>query len=259
MLLSPLALAAANPTQSSHSGQLLLQLLERGHTQAVHIHAGQGAKHYAVVECGGGLPCHKAFNENFPLPASITRLQGLVLAFDVRFGHDYEWGCRGKLGGMFIGEGSASAGNYLEHGSSARVMWDGPRPSNAFLPGAYGYVYVPKGTERAQPPALQPDSDTGATPFKADFAGMFTTERWHRVELGVRLNTFDSNNRPRNDGRLMLYVDGREAELGGVIWRVRPGDTFRLVRMSIFHGGGCHATRSSELRLRNLRVHEWRN
>lgn len=192
--------------------------------------------------------------------------QSVVARFQVKFDTGFEWGCRGKVGGLFVGTGDASGGHSSEHGASARLMWDGPTRTG------YAYVYVPEGSRHMQPQELRvppPSSDgkeTGNHVWRNDpfLVGKFADHNWHDVALGIKLNSFTkgANNR---DGALWLQIDGATKLLPGVVWRKRPGIGISKFQVRVFHGGpegppkkgGCDSTKTSTLRVRNVQLWSW--
>lgn len=177
-----------------HTGASLA-VLEQGPLD-IHIRGGAGA--------GTGMA---NFSKNYtgrPFPYRGN----MVLAFDILFHPGFEWSCRGKVGGLYVGTGTASGGNYSPDAASHRLMWEG-----AGTP--FSYVYVPQGSHAQQPPQLGRVSRYGQAVFQQDFQGALRTGTWHRVELGVRLNTVG-----RADGALLLGVDGKTRVLEGVVWRL---------------------------------------
>lgn len=174
----------------------------------------------------------------------LRRKGGIVAAFDIFFQPGFEWSCRGKVGGLFVGTGAASGGRYSTDGASHRLMWEGNGD-------AFSYVYVPLNSYDRQPPALRRVRSYGQGVFEDDFRGALKTGVWHHVELGVRLNSVG-----RSDGALLLSVDGKTRVLEGVMWRYQDLD-IQGFHINVFHGGGCLATRNSSLTLKNIETREW--
>lgn len=180
----------------------------------------------------------KTYTNGFPMQT------GAVVAFEIMFHPGYEWSCRGKVGGLYIGTGKATGGDYSPTGSTHRLMWG--TDGNAF-----SYVYVPAGTQSRQPAPLNTTRNYGQGVFESDFKRAFTTGKWHHVELGVRLNTPG-----KTDGAMMLSIDGKTRTLDGILWRPSNQDV-RSFRLNAFHGGGCLATRLSKFSMRNITLHHW--
>lgn len=215
---------------SNHTGAVLATYDARLN---VAIRAGTGA--------GGGKSFGKSYGGR-PFPAA----NALVVSFDIFFAPGFEWGCRGKVGGLYVGTGSASGCNYSTNGASHRLMWEGDGTP-------FAYVYIPQGTAGRQPRELASPSSCGQGVFKKDFARMFTTGKWFHVELGIKLNAPGAA-----DGQLMLSVDGKSRTLGGVVWRTSnlPITSFRF---NVFHGGPCKATKNSAMQLANVKAHAWKD
>lgn len=174
---------------------------------------------------------------------------GCVMSFDVKFEKGFEWGCRGKIGGLFVGPGEADGGERSKNGASFRVMWSSDGS-------AYGYVYVPKGSEDLQPPELAHFVIKGHDILKDKYRHAFARPNWHRVELGLKLNSF-SRGRPNSDGELVLGVGGEKHHLKGVVWRLYEEIGIDAFTLGLFHGGPCKATRTSHSNVRNIVVYPW--
>lgn len=192
---------------------------------------------------GSGSGNH-AYNRGFegrPFPITTG---GIILSFDVWFAKGFEWGCRGKIGGLVVGTGRSAGGDFSDNGASARVMWDRDG-------GSYVYVYVPAGTAGQQPAPVRPRGDNGGIVWQPQYRRVFRTDTWHRVDLGIKLNTPG-----RYDGRLLFAVDGVTNVLDDILWR--KGDySIRMFALGVFHGGGCEATRESTMAIKNIRVYKW--
>ena len=215
---------------SGRAGKLL-GTLERGPMVAT-ILAGSGA--------GNGVARFSKTYMGAPFPLRA----GAVVTFELFFHPGFEWSCRGKIGGLYIGTGKASGGNYSTNGASHRLMWESEGD-------AFSYVYVPSGTQARQPPALSSVRQYGQGVFESDFKRALATNQWNKIELGVRLNGVG-----QTDGQLLLGVNGKVRVLSGVTWRTSALD-IRAFHINVFHGGGCSATRQSKVSFRNIEVHDW--
>lgn len=197
---------------------------------------------------------HAGFREHLGRPFPTTR--GIVLQFSVFFEPNFEWGCGGKIGGLFMGTSGGGGGDHQAYASSARVMWqkDG---------GAIAYVYVPKGTERQQRvPELRAPGAYGTGLFKNEYANAFTTGAWHTVQIGIKPNTLNAS-----DGELFFSI-GREGKamkgrlLRGIRWwqplpNISANRSITRLEMNLFHGGPCWAQRHSVSRYKNIKVGYW--
>lgn len=206
---------------------------------SVHIRAGMGhGRRHAHFE---------RFDSRAVFP---VRRGGLLVSFQVKFHKGFEWGCRGKIGGIFVGTGQASGFRQSKRGASHRVMWDSDG-------GAHAYVYVPKGSVRLQPPELDQRTADGQSVWLEDFAGALRKpDAWHDVRLGVKLNSV-RNGVPRNDGKMLLRINGLERVLDGVVWRLFDDVAIESFVINVFHGGPCHATRGSTLEIRRVKATSW--
>lgn len=182
--------------------------------------------------------------EPFPLDG------GCIVTFEANFERGFEWGCRGKVGGLFVGTGPADDGEHSRRGASLRLMWDEGG-------GAYAYVYVPSGTYDDQPSPLDERVDSGQSLFKDDFKRALAGAGWHTVTLGLKLNSVGRRGRPNADGQLLFGIDGVERTMSDVVWRVDDDLQVEQFVLSVFHGGGCRARRTSHSNYRNVRVYRW--
>jgi hypothetical protein len=190
------------------------------------------------IRPGMGNGAQHAFARSFtgrPFPFAKTA----VATFDVMFKSGFEWGCRGKLGGLFVGSGAASGGRHTDGAASMRVCWN----KNG---GAFTYVYVPDGTQNAQP--FRPNGTFGVSLWEREFASVFRYDTWHRIELGMVLNTPG-----QRDGSMYMAIDGVRQTMTGITWR-KAAQPVSLFKLGIFHGGPCRATKNSALSVRNLSV-----
>lgn len=208
-------------------GALIDTLLE-GTLQA-NIKPGQGA--------GKGHALDKKFRTALP--------DAVIAVFQVNFASGFEWGCKGKIGGLKVGPGTSSGCNYSSNGASNRLMWNAGG-------GAYSYVYIPQGSEGRQPKELSSPPNCGQDVWKEDFAGVFKTGTWHTIRLGIKLNTPGSA-----DGKLLFGVDGTVKTLSGVVWRLDSGIKIEGFDVAVFHGGPCSANESSSVQIRNIKVYKW--
>lgn len=204
-----------------------------------------------AIKAGMGHGTRHAYFQKFKEPPVFPQTRGgIIMRFQVKFHPGFEWGCRGKLGGMFMGTGSASAFQQSKRGASHRIMWDAGG-------GAHAYVYVPKGSEHLQPPELSNRKPAGQEVWLRDFAGKLNKFGvWHTVELGVKLNSV-KNGVPRADGKMMLRIGKLTKMLNKVVWRLYDDVAVEHFVISVFHGGPCKATRYSKLEVRKVGAHAW--
>lgn len=199
-----------------------------------------------VIEAGTGAGSGKSFSKNFS--GSPFPMQACVVTFEIMFDKGFEFGCRGKVGGLFVGTGSASGCNYSKDGASLRMMWEAGPPSTAFA-----YTYVPDGSQKIQPRELSEVTRCGQDATDKKFGAKMTPGNWYRIELGIKLNTVG-----KKDGVLYMAFENDSVVVNGVTWRTQniPITKFSY---NVFHGGPCNATRRSTLQLRNVEVHQWKD
>lgn len=200
-----------------------------------------------VLEPGTGAGKGKSFSKQFkgaPFP-----LQSCVATFDVMFEKGFDFGCRGKVGGLFVGNGVASGCRHSKDGASLRLMWEGSKEPVVAFP----YTYVSDGTLEKQPKELAKKVNCGQDPSAKKFGAKMTTGVWYHIEIGIKLNTVG-----KNDGVLYMGFGNDTFVLDGVIWRTQnvPITKFDI---NSFLGGGCSTTRKSTLNLRNVEIHAWKD
>lgn len=204
----------------------------------------------ASIQPGMGADGSHALHTTFPFQS----MEGAVVSFDLRPDASFEWGpCGGKIAGFFVGPGKASDKKHSVDGFSYRLLWAGSGD-------AEGYVYTPVGYEAVQPEGLQKPMvarDGGAKLFKKDFKGALRRGAWNKVEMGVRLNTFDAEGKPKRDGVLMMAINCKVRFISGAIIRTNPTFSIRDFRLAVFHGGDCDATKASTLDFQNIRLWKW--
>lgn len=195
---------------------------------------------------GPGRHAYQRVFRDAPFPVGG---EGCVATFEAQFDRGFEWGCRGKVGGLSVGPGESGGGEHSRRGASLRLMWDEGG-------GAYAYVYVPSGTYGMQPAPLDERMPKGQAVFADDYRRALVGRGWHRVSLGVRLNSVGRDG-PRADGELFFSVDGVERTLRNVVWRTSKELKIEEFTLGVFHGGGCRARRTSHSSYRNIQIHEW--
>lgn len=169
---------------------------------------------------------------NFKARPHALPATDVTLHYRVRFASNFQWSKGGKLPGLFVGQGEASGGAHTSKGASARLMWlrDGQ---------AVAYTYTPAGARQSPQYLCQArtkgkygDEVFGAARLKFRSPG-----RWNDVVLRVKLNGFDEDGAPLQDGQLTLSVNGRAASVGGIVWRRYRNLRVEYVSMTTFFGG----------------------
>lgn len=219
---------------SVHRGDKIKQLVR---SKTVVIRKGMGS---------GGNHAYKFF---FDIPNAWQRTarKGMVASFWLRFDRNFEWGCRGKI---FVGPGKARDGQHSRNGASHRLMWSS-------VGDAYGYVYVPSGTQKLQPFPLSEKNKFGTQWLRGENLRM-DRGAWVYAEIGVKLNTFGRDNKPKSNGKLSMQIDKQTYELRNVIVRIDPDHILSRFAITVFHGGGCKATKTSTLEIRSVTLFEWK-
>lgn len=156
----------------------------------------------------------------------------VTLHYRVRFASNFQWSKGGKLPGLFIGQGDASGGAHTPKAASARLMWvrDGQ---------VVAYTYPPSGVRQSQQYLDQAKTKGGYGDEVFGAAKLRFREpgRWNDVVLRVKLNGFDEDGAPLQNGLLSLSVNGRAASVGGIVWRRYPALKIEFVAVTTFFGG----------------------
>lgn len=182
---------------------------------------------------------------------SVCGSQGAVVAFDIYFDPArWQWSRGGKIGGIFVGEGKASGGRHVPDGASHRLMFQADG-------GAISYCYFPAGYD--QPNVPTKGRAMGEGYHHALFAKAFKPGRWHRVEIGLKNNTFAKDGTPNADGVASLTIDGKTGRLNGVVWSLQKDTRLSGFELSSFFGGPDPALVDSVYYATNFTVHEWRD
>lgn len=200
--------------------------------------------HAINVQRGMGADAGKAFVRTLRFDRQHL---AATVRFDISFGKNFDFGCRGKVGGFQIGAGASAGERHSPWGSSFRVMWNSAG-------GAYMYVYFPTGWGPQNP------NGAGMEYYVNSFPGAFSKntddnwKKWHTVTMSVRLNSFDGRGRPQRDGKLTLNVDGTVRALSGVVMRISPRITLNDFVFNFFHGGPCRAGKDMTAWVRDVRL-----
>jgi hypothetical protein len=185
------------------------------------------------IRKGMGAGASKAFDKLW----KMNRDAGMVVRFEVN-AEKLEFGCGGKIGGLSVGPGDSGGCKFSENGASLRIMWG--RPPG----GAFAYIYTPPGALDHQPKEIKLNRVTRGKDQRA-------------IKSGKAV--YLQGNTVYRDGVLLFSIDGVDRKLDGVIWRQMPGLPVSMVSFGVFHGGGCVATRDSELGIRKVQRFEWKD
>lgn len=182
---------------------------------------------------GSGVPSSRGpeGGANFVAMPRGLPATDVTLEYRVRFAPSFNWSYGGKLPGLLVGEGAATGGVRTARAASCRVMW---QRGGAVI----AYVYLPQG---ARPGSAYTSHSTAGAPYgDAVFAGQLPGLRrgaWNSVVVRVKLNGFDDSGRPVSDGELTLSINGRAANVSGIVWRRYPDVLITKILFSTFYGG----------------------
>ncbi|KAL4854705.1 hypothetical protein ACK3TF_004648 [Chlorella vulgaris] len=175
-------------------------------------------------------------------PKSVFPCSKLKVSFKIWFADNFVWDATGshrvggKLGGIFMGSGKASGGNYSSTAASYRL---------SFKDGGYGIGYFypqlkrsqsgsPSWAEADQSPELERVSSisTGIAVWRHNNPFAFKRRQWNTVEMYCALNTPG-----KKDGVMQLTVNGKSQRLTSVRYRY---DNMLITGFHLvsFFGGG---------------------
>lgn len=205
-----------------------------------------------TIQKGMGSDSGKhAYNKKWSLSSLKSAKTGMIATFSIKFAKGFEYGCRGKVGGFFIGTGKASGCKHSPDAASYRIMWNSKG-------GPYPYVYIPKGTHTSQRGALKVVKDCGLGLWEFGNNGAFNAGGFVDIELGVKLNTVTSTGKVIADGQLWFKVGkGKGKLIKNVIWRTKQKHNINTFSLGVFHGGPCNATRTSNMEIKDLVIYRW--
>ena len=177
------------------------------------------------------------------------RKDAVVLAMRVFYPIGFDFARGGKMIGIEMGEGESSGGRHSPNASSHRIMWqtDG---------GAISYIYPPEGVKQADSRLSTESFGVGA--WKKDFERVLKTGKWHDVEVGVRMNTFDARGKPNPDGVGYIRIDGISREFTGIRWAGTKKYAYVSgLTVSSFFGGPLTSPKDQHAYYADFSVREW--
>ena len=177
-------------------------------------------------------------------PSGMNR-DAVVFSWEVYYPIGFKFARGGKFGGVHVGYGAASGGNFSTTGSSNRVMWqtDG---------GIIAYVYPPSGLWQKQP-GLNANHGYGTGFFNRELARSLKTDSWNKIELGTKLNTF-KNGAPQADGETSVTVNGKRMVQTGINWRRSEDLKISAFDMGTFFGGPDPSPVDQECYFKNFQM-----
>ena len=160
------------------------------------------------------------------IPNGMNR-DAITFSWEVYYPRGFQFAKGGKFGGVHVGYGAASGGNFSTTGASNRVMWqtDG---------GAIAYIYPPLGLWQTVKGLDSKGYGSGF--FNKELAKTLKTDSWNSISLGTKLNTF-KNGVPQADGESYVSVNGNKQLLRGINWRKSEDLKISSFDMGVFFGG----------------------
>ena len=162
-------------------------------------------------------------------PRAVFPADSITLGYEVFFPKNFEFTRAGKLPGFWIGEPSASGGDWKRNGGSARIMWRLDKGKK--VPYFVAYLYIP--TQIAignQKKAVQmqnitdsnqtggSDGSTGLDVFvprnSTDKGLQMKPGEWNFVEYTIKLNT-----KGKTDGSITVSINGNMRTQQKMTWR----------------------------------------
>jgi hypothetical protein len=205
----------------------------------------QGKMAFKVEYKGGeihpsGTNCNMSFNPPGVFPASQVRVR-----FRLWIADNFPWtttpshNVAGKLGGLKIGSGSASGGNYSTTGASFRLTFKDDGMANAYLypqlrQASSGNDDLPWST-LDQSASLRNVSTvhTGISVWRVNDTLRLKKQQWNSVEMFCRLNTPG-----KFDGLMELVINDKKLSLDTVRYRYDAGTLITSYSLGTFFGGG---------------------
>ena len=174
----------------------------------------------------------------------------VIVSFDAFFAPGWNFSRGGKLAGFHIGHGEASGYRHSDTGASHRLMWQAKG-------GAISYVYPPSNLPQVDPKLKAEGHGVGY--FQDVFpAGTLKVGKWHTIEIGVKLNSFDDNGKPCADGKGWLSIDGTSAKLANIRWARAPNLLISSFDFGTFFGGPDPSLVDCTAYFRNFKLMEWK-
>ena len=177
------------------------------------------------------------------IPNGMNR-DAIVFSWEVFYPNGFQFARGGKFGGVGVGYGAASGGNFSTTGASNRVMWQSDG-------GVIAYVYPPSGLWQKVPGLDAKGYGTGF--FNRELARALKTDSWNKIEIGTKLNTF-KNGVPQADGETSVTVNGKRMVQGGINWR--KSEDLKIAKFDIgtFFGGPTPSPVDQECYFKNFQM-----
>ena len=180
------------------------------------------------------------------IPNGMNR-DAIVFSWEVFYPNGFQFARGGKFGGVGVGYGAASGGNFSTTGASNRVMWQSDG-------GVIAYVYPPSGLWQKVPGLDAKGYGTGF--FQRELSRSLKTDSWNKIEIGTKLNTF-KNGVPQADGETSVTVNGKRMVQTGINWR--KSEDLKIAKFDIgtFFGGPQPSPVDQECYFKNFQMSQY--
>lgn len=170
-------------------------------------------------------------------PQDIFPCEKIILSYEVKFDKTFNPVFGGKLPGLFLSESTniedmqeASGGKHNNNTASIRIVWRKSFDGEA-------YVYIPK-NQSEDYKNLQnyvENEKYGDSLWRGLFK--FNQNEWNKVMIKLKVNSFDKNKNPVNNGILEVNINGIKYRFNKLIWRNNPQTKITAILFSTFFGG----------------------
>lgn len=170
-------------------------------------------------------------------PESIFPAEDVMLTYEVRFDDTFNPVLGGKLPGLFLSEGvgkeymkEASGGLKSNTTASLRISW-----RKDFAGEAYVYIPDEQSDEYQNIPNLIQNDAYGDSLWRGLL--QFQPNSWNYVCIRIKLNSFDSNGNPNQNGIVEVKINDARYRFSKLVWRTNSETSLSAIMFSTFFGG----------------------
>lgn len=170
-------------------------------------------------------------------PLDVFPCEKIIMSYEVKFDDTFNPVFGGKLPGLFLSESTnindmqeASGGKHSDNSASLRIAWRKDFKGEA-------YVYIPKNqTEDYKKLQNYVENEKyGDSLWRGLFK--FKKNEWNKVMIKLKVNKFDKNGKPVNNGILEVNINGVMYRFDKLIWRTNENVKITAILFSTFFGG----------------------